>query len=65
MSEKKWTTYLFEYEYDGAQWLFEIKAYSPEDALLRMSALSSHVRFKGELGIFAKLACWIRSRRNT
>lgn len=69
MSEK-WETHLFEYYHDGATWSLEIKAPSQQDAQERLNKLL-YAKYVGvlqmklpvELGIFARLLCWLHNRR--
>lgn len=41
-------TYLFEYEFEGEKWGFDIKASSEEEAVRRVRALSSQALLLGE-----------------
>jgi hypothetical protein len=67
---KDWSTFLFEYQHDGATWSIEIPAHSEEDARERIAKLQ-HAKYLGvlqmklpvELGVFARLICWWQSRR--
>lgn len=69
MSEA-WKTYLFEYNHGGATWSVEIKAPSEQDARERLEKFP-HAKYLGvlqfklpvELGIFARLLCWLHNRR--
>ena len=71
MSEPKFETYLFEYDYEGAKWSFEIKAASPADAVRRVRTLSEQGLFVGTLqfkipaiksfGFLPRLICGIRN----
>lgn len=47
--ERRFKTYLFEYEFDGAKWGFEIKAASQGEAVRRVRTLSSQALFTGTL----------------
>ena len=67
---EKWSTHLFEYNHDGATWSIEIKAPSEQDALERLNKLQSaqylgvlQMKLPVELGIFARLLCWLQNRR--
>jgi hypothetical protein len=59
-------TYLFEYYFEAAWWMIEIKADSAAEAQDRMNVLSHRAKYVGELqmklpaglGWFAKLWCW-------
>lgn len=67
---KEWETHLFEYNHDGATWSLQIKAPSLEDAHERLNKLL-YAKYVGvlqmklpvELGIFARLLCWLHNRR--
>jgi len=67
-AERKFQTYLFEYEYDGSTWGFEMKASTPEDAEARVQKLP-WARYVGELkatfpiglGWIAKLICYFQN----
>lgn len=41
-------TYLFTYNHDGAEWILELKADSPQDARARLAKLA-YARLDGEL----------------
>jgi hypothetical protein len=43
-------TYLFSYQYEGAQWVFEMKAESAEEAKRRVSRLQ-YAALDGELAV--------------
>ena len=47
-SLQKFRTYLFSYQHNGANWAFDIKATSPEDARVRLAKIAQ-ARFDGEL----------------
>jgi len=64
-------TYLFEYEFDGAMWTFEVKAATEQEAVRRVRSLSSHAlllveqvcsvpAFPGS-GLLVRLISWLRS----
>jgi hypothetical protein len=63
-------THLFQYHHKGAAWNIEIKASSEQDAIERLQQLRQ-ARYLGvlqaslpvELGIFARLLCWLQNRR--
>lgn len=64
-----WKTYLFQYYHEGAKWSIEIPANSEEDARERLLKLPHakylgivHMKFPVELGIFARLICWVQNR---
>ena len=48
MMEEPFNTYLFEYEFDGEMWGFEIKAASEDEAVRRVRALSTQALILGE-----------------
>ncbi len=64
-------THLYEYEHEGATWTIEVRASSADDARERMAKLRE-ARYLGvlqmkipvELGIFARLICRFKNRRN-
>jgi hypothetical protein len=65
---EKFASYLFEYTHDGQTWGFEIKASSVEDAQARVESIAHadylgviHMRVPVELGIVARLTCWLRN----
>jgi hypothetical protein len=68
--DERCETHLFEYQHGGATWSFEIEASSEQDALERLEQLQ-RARYLGvlqatlpvELGIFARLFCWLQNRR--
>lgn len=67
--EKPYKAYLFEYEFDGAMWAFEISAQSEEEAVRRVRALSSQALILGEkmftvtipFGFIARIICAVRN----
>jgi len=63
-------THLFKYHHEGAAWSFEIPAASEEDARERLLKLPDaqylgvlQMKLPVELGIFARLICWLQNRR--
>lgn len=70
MAEEEYTTHLFEYQFEGARWTFDIPARSREDAEARLNAmgwatwLGSHAEsFPAHSGWWVKLLCWRRNRK--
>jgi hypothetical protein len=45
---KNFRTYLFSYQHNGANWAFDIKATSPEDAKARLAKIA-RASYDGEL----------------
>jgi hypothetical protein len=68
--DERCETHLFQYSHRSATWSIEIEASSEQDALERLEQLQ-HARYLGvlkaklpvELGIFARLFCWLQNRR--
>lgn len=65
-----WKTYLFEYQHEGTRWSIEIPASSEEDARERLLKLPDaqyrgvvQMKLRVELGIFARLLCWLHNWR--
>lgn len=66
MDDNNFKTYLFSYYHDGSNWVFELKAKSPEDAQARLQKLP-WAKYDGELvmvvpfGWMARLLCRVRN----
>lgn len=71
-SPNEFKSYLFTYQHDGAEWVFEIQARDEKDAIARKAKIA-YARLDGELvakipahvGLFAKAAVTLKNALKT
>jgi len=70
MSEKKWPTWLFSYNFEGKQWSMEVVARDHDEAKRRLDAAAAWGKLDGELiasvplsrgGFLVPLVVWVRN----
>ena len=55
------STYLFEYQFDGGKWLMEVPARSPEEAEERLQRVANHGSYlgRGVMKVPAAVGPWV------
>lgn len=70
MSEPKWPTWMFSYNFDGKQWSMEVIAPTAEEAKRRLDAAAAWGKLDGELiasvplvrgGFLIPIVVWLRN----